>query len=73
LRSLIRLSNPHCGLYGDLLQAIKENRKPLADGLSGRQGVELVQAIYRSSLENKPVELPLADFSMTDMTGFFNS
>jgi UDP-N-acetyl-2-amino-2-deoxyglucuronate dehydrogenase len=73
LRSLIRLSNPHCGLYGDLLQAVRENRNPLADGLSGRQGVELVLAIYRSSLENRPVTLPLADFSIAAMTGFFDS
>ncbi len=41
----------------DFLQAIIEGRGPLVSGRDGRRVVEIVQAIYRSSLEAEPVRL----------------
>jgi predicted dehydrogenase len=71
-RALSQLANPHSGLYADLIRAIRDKRQPLADGLSGRQAVELVLAIYRSALEKMPVALPLPDFPIQAMAGFFS-
>lgn len=36
----------------DMIQAIYENRKPEIDGCEGRKTVEIIRAIYRSSIEN---------------------
>ena len=61
----------HAPLYRDVVLAIREGRKPLVDGQAGKRAVELVLAIYKSALEGKPVRLPLEDFSVLDMKGFF--
>lgn len=71
LKAILQLKNPHSGLYGDLIRAIREGRAPVADGESGRAAVELVLAIYRSALEKQPVTLPLQDFTIDKMKGFF--
>jgi UDP-N-acetyl-2-amino-2-deoxyglucuronate dehydrogenase len=73
LRAFLGLRNPHIGLYRDLIQAIRSNRAPLADGRSGRDAVELILAIYKSAREQKAVTLPLQGFSILDMAGFFPS
>ena len=72
LKTLIQLKNPHSGLYGDLIRAIRENRPPLADGWSGRQAVELVLAIYQSAKQRQPVTLPVQDFSLAEMQNYFS-
>jgi len=61
----------HTPLYEDVVCAIKEGRQPLADGKAGKAAVELVLAIYKSSLEGRPVSLPLQDFSTRHMLGYF--
>ncbi len=61
----------HTPLYRDVVQAIREERKPLIDGEAGKRAVELVLAIYKSALEGKPVRLPLKDFSTLDMLNHF--
>ncbi len=43
----------------DFLQSIIEDRDPMVTGKEGRKTVELFTAIYRSSRDNKPVQLPL--------------
>ena len=43
----------------DYLDAMENNREPSVDGEAGRKTVELFTAIYRSSLDNKPVMFPL--------------
>jgi UDP-N-acetyl-2-amino-2-deoxyglucuronate dehydrogenase len=71
LRSLLQLKNPHSGLYRDMIRAIREKRAPLADGMSGRQAIELVLAIYQSALLKKTVILPLQNFTIKEMSDFF--
>lgn len=63
--------NGHTSLYADMLQAIKEDRKPYVDAYAGRNALEIVLAIYKSQLTGLPVKLPLEGFSSTDMLGMF--
>jgi len=63
--------NGHTSLYADMLDAIKNNRKPYVDAVAGRNAVEMILAIYKSSLIGKPVKLPLDGFSSSDMRGMF--
>lgn len=72
LSGLKQLANPHSGLLGDLIAAIKDNREPLASGQSGREAVALVLAIYQSALEKRTVNLPLKDFDLQRMQQFFS-
>jgi len=47
----------HKRIIEDFLQAIKTDGSPRCDGNEGRRSVELVQAIYKSSELNAPVNL----------------
>jgi UDP-N-acetyl-2-amino-2-deoxyglucuronate dehydrogenase len=71
LPALLQLKNPHSALYGDLVRSIREGGEPLADGMSGRQAVELILAIYQSALTARPVSLPVRDFTLDEMKGYF--
>lgn len=71
LAAVMQLKNPHSGLYGDWIEAVKHERAPLADGRSGQQAVEMVLAVYQSAKTRKTVTLPVDDFSLADMQGFF--
>jgi len=72
LGDLRRFGAPHTLLYADLLDALAEHRPPLADGAAGRAAVEAVLAVYRSSYEKRPVDLPGEDFPLEVMKGFFD-
>ena len=61
----------HTPLYADMIDAIQSDRAPFVDGHAGRNALELVLAIYRSSLERKPVFLPLSAASTLDSVGMF--
>ncbi len=61
----------HTPLYGDMVQAIMENRPPYVDGEAGLRALELVLAIYRSAATGLPVRLPLGDCSTLDFAGRF--
>jgi UDP-N-acetyl-2-amino-2-deoxyglucuronate dehydrogenase len=63
--------NGHTSLFADVIDAIKNDRKPYVDAVAGRNALEMVLAIYKSQKEGKPVKLPLTDFASTDMTGEF--
>lgn len=63
--------NGHISLYADMIEAVKNDRKPYVDGYAGRNALELVLAIYKSQMTDKPVSLPLSNFSSIDMKGFF--
>lgn len=65
--------NGHTSLYADMINAIKENRKPYVDAYAGRNALEIVLAIYKSQLTGEPVKLPLADFASVDMNGMFGN
>ncbi|MEM2935703.1 MAG: Gfo/Idh/MocA family oxidoreductase [Candidatus Bathyarchaeia archaeon] len=43
----------------DMIRAIREDEEPLVTGEEGRKSVELVLAIYQSSMSGKRVKLPL--------------
>ena len=59
----------HLPLYQDMIASIKENRSPYVDAQAGRQALELVLAIYKSSLEKRPIKLPLKEGSTMDFKG----
>lgn len=63
--------NGHTSLYADVIDAVRNDRKPYVDARAGKNALELVLAIYKSQKEGKPVKLPLENFASTDMTGEF--
>lgn len=63
--------NGHTLLYKDVINAIKNNKKPYVDGYAGKNALELVLALYKSALIHEPVKLPLTDFDTGKMVGFF--
>lgn len=63
--------NGHMALFADVIDAIKNDRKPYVDAVDGRNALELVLAIYKSQKTGMPVELPLSNFSTMEMKGLF--
>ncbi|MDQ6419122.1 Gfo/Idh/MocA family oxidoreductase [Paenibacillus sp. LHD-117] len=49
----------HTGQIDDVLKAIENAGLPLVDGISGRQTLELITAIYKSASSGELVALPL--------------
>ncbi|MGW8567831.1 Gfo/Idh/MocA family protein [Isoptericola sp. NPDC055881] len=49
----------HAGQIGDMLDAVRERRRPAVTGEDGRRAVELVTAIYEAGVERRTVDLPL--------------
>lgn len=62
----------HNPLYGDMIQAIRENREPYVNGEAGVRAVEMVLAIYKSAASGQPVKLPLEHCSTMDFVGRFD-
>ena len=63
--------NVHTSLYTDVIDAVKNDRRPYVDAVAGRNALELVLAIYKSQKDGKPVKLPLDDFASAEMAGEF--
>ena len=63
--------NGHTRHFADVIEAIKNDRKPYVDAYAGRDALELVLAVYKSQKEGKAVKLPLTEFASTDMAGEF--
>ena len=63
--------NGHTSLFADMIDAIKNDRKPYVDAVAGRNALEMILAIYKSQKTGMPVKLPLEDFSSIDMQGEF--
>lgn len=61
--------NGHTSLFADMINAIKNDRKPYVDAMAGRNALELVLAIYKSQKEGMPIKLPLENFGTEDMNG----
>ena len=61
--------NGNTALFADMLEAIKDDRKPYIDAEAGKNAMELVLAIYKSQKTGLPVKFPLTDFSSMDMCG----
>ena len=64
--------NGHTSLFADMIDAIKNDRKPYVDAVAGRNALEMVLAIYKSQKTGMPVKLPLDDFASADMMGEFS-
>lgn len=70
--SLLGALNPHTAIYSDLIEAISDNRQPIADAYAGYSSVDNLMGIYKAAKTGQSVKLPLeGDFSSVDMTGFF--
>lgn len=63
--------NGHTSLFADMVEAIRNDRKPYVDAIAGRNALEMILAIYKSQKTGLPVQLPLDDFGSTDMIGEF--
>lgn len=63
--------NGHTSLFADVIDAIKNDRKPYVDAYAGLRALELVLAIYKSQKEGIPISLPLKEFASEDMKGEF--
>lgn len=63
--------NGHTSLYADVVNAITNHRKPYIDAVAGRNAVEMVLAIYQSSISDSPVKLPLKHVASTDFKDLF--
>lgn len=63
--------NGHSSLYADVIDSIKNDRKPYIDAVAGRNAVEMILAIYQSAATGQPVKLPLKDVASTDFIGRF--
>lgn len=50
----------HTAQFEDIFLAIEEGGTPIVDGVQGRNAVELVCAMYKSSVEGVEVTLPIA-------------
>ena len=59
-------------LYADVIDAVKNDRKPYIDAVAGRNAVEMILAIYQSAATGQPVKLPLTDVASTDFEGRFD-
>lgn len=63
--------NGHTSLFADVIDAIKNDRKPYVDAVAGRNALEMILAIYKSQKTGQPVKLPLDNFASVDMIGEF--
>ena len=65
--------NGHTSLYTDVIDAIRNNRKPYVDAIAGRNAVEMILAIYKSSFTGESVKFPLKGISSIDFIGKFQN
>ena len=63
--------NGHTSLFGDMIEAIEQDRQPYVDARAGRDALELVLAVYKSAAEGVPVKFPLGKCSTLDFKGRF--
>ncbi len=49
----------HTEQFRDVLEAIRENRRPAVDGHEGRRSVEIILGVYKAAETGKVVKLPL--------------
>ena len=61
----------HTPLYTDVIDAIKNDKKPYVDAEAGKRALELVLAIYQSAYTGQIVKMPLLSCATTDFVGRF--
>jgi len=62
----------HKPLYADVIDAIRNKRKPYIDAEAGRRAIEVVLGIYKSAVEGRPVKLSLDKCNTRDFKGRFD-
>lgn len=63
----------HTPLYANVIDSIKNHKKPYVTAEDGKKALELILAIYKSASEHKPVRLPLLEGSTLDYIGRFDN
>ncbi len=63
--------NGHTSLFADMIDAIKNDRKPYVDAYAGRRALEMILAVYKSQKTGEIVKFPVTDFASVDMQGEF--
>lgn len=63
--------NGHTSLFKDMIEAIQDDRDPYITAVDGKNALEIVLAIYKSSFTGKSVKLPLENCASTDFEGEF--
>ncbi len=53
----------HTPLYKDMVEAIKNDKDPYITAEEGKKALQIILAIYKSQKTNRPVKLPLKNFS----------
>lgn len=61
----------HTPLYKDMIESIEQGREPYVDAIAGKNALELVLAIYKSSCEKRTVKLPLKEGSTMEFSQIF--
>jgi predicted dehydrogenase len=56
-----QIDNGNILIANDLIEAIEKDRPPLDSIHDGRAALEMILAVYESHVQNRPVELPLAN------------
>lgn len=56
----------HTPLYKDMIDAVNNDVEPYINGEEGKKGMEIVLAIYKSSLTGQHVKFPIGEFSTLD-------
>lgn len=64
--------NGHTSLFADVIESIKNDRKPYVDAVAGRNALEVILAIYKSQKFGIPIKFPLENFASNDMKGEFS-
>lgn len=62
----------HSLTFADIIDAVKNDRKPYVDSTDGRNALEVILAIYKSQKTGLPIKLPLKNFSTLNMVGVLN-
>ena len=62
----------HIPLYADVIESIVDDREPYVTARDGRNALELVLGIYKSSFEEKSIKFPLTEASTLDFKGAFD-
>jgi predicted dehydrogenase len=50
-------ATPHRRVFEDFIRAVETGSAPSCSGPDGRRSVEMIEAVYRSALENQSIEL----------------
>ncbi len=65
-------STGHTAVFKDMIDSIENDRTPYIDAKAGRDALELILAIYKSSIEGKAVRLPLIKCETSEFKNMFS-